>query len=168
MIGLMLCAPLAACGRDAQSENQTLSAPPDARDSEPQNQPLPVPPDQASFQRAWSAARIHNVTFNSEVLKQIPKELKRWTGKLLVRNIVNDKVQLVVIQIAYNLAVVGYEYKDNPRAYAGNYVEFSAIQLDDSLVWRHSDELQVAGIWTLVKVKLDSISAPRLPHGPGN
>ena len=88
---------------------------------------------------------------------------------MLFRNTANDKVQLVAIQIADNLAVVGYGYEYARstvlRAYAGNYVEFSAVQLDDSLVWRHSDELQVARIWALVKVKFDGISAPRLPRG---
>jgi hypothetical protein len=165
MTGLVLCAPLAACGRDSQSENQT---PPDARESQAENQPLRVPPDQADFQRAWREARINNFTFHGPVLKQLPGELKKWTGKMLVRNIVNNQVQLIVIRIADNLAIVGFGYEAKVlRAYAGNYVEFSATQLDDSLVWRNSDELQVAGIWALVKVKLDVISTPRLPHGPG-
>jgi hypothetical protein len=47
---------------------------------------------------------------------------------MLFRNTANDKVQLVAIQIADNLAVVGYgcEYARSTvlRAYAGNYVEF--------------------------------------------
>ena len=41
----------------------------------------------------------------------------------------------MVIQIADNVAVVGYAYKFKAlRAYAGNYVEFSATQLDNFLV----------------------------------
>ncbi|MGJ4927442.1 hypothetical protein ACQR1K_09875 [Bradyrhizobium sp. HKCCYLRH3095] len=94
--------------------------------------------------------------------------MNKWTGKLLVRNVVDDRVQLLVIRIADNLGVVAYGYNDRVlRAHAGNYVEFNATQLDDSLVWRNSDELQVAGIWALVKVKLHSVTTPRLPRGPG-
>ncbi|WP_315785399.1 MULTISPECIES: hypothetical protein [unclassified Bradyrhizobium] len=168
LIGAALCAPLAACGREAEHANQALSAPPDARESAPENQPLPIPSDQANFQRLWGAARINNRTFHGPALNELPRELNKWTGKLLVRNIANGQVELLVIRIADNLAVVAYGYKDRVlRAYADNYVEFSATQLDDSLVWRHSDELQVAGIWALVKVNLNSITTPRLPKGPG-
>jgi len=168
VIGAMLCASLVACGGESQPANHASAAPPDARELMPENQPLPVPPDQANFQRVFRAARINNITFHGPVLGEIPKELKRWTGKLLVANIANDQVQLLVIQIADNLAVVAYGYNERVLlAQAGNFVEFSATQLDDSLVWRHSDELQVAGIWALVKVKLNSISTPRRSHGPG-
>lgn len=157
----MLCVPLIACGGETKPTNQASSAPPDDRELEPDNQPLAVPADQANFQHVWSAARINNRTFPGPVLNEIPRDLNQWTGKLLVRNVVNDKVQLLVIRIADNLAVVAYGYKDgSPSAYADNYVEFSATQLDNSLVWSHSDQLQVAGIWALVKVKLNSIRTP--------
>ncbi|MGY3453823.1 hypothetical protein ACVILH_006165 [Bradyrhizobium sp. USDA 4353] len=87
---------------------------------------------------------------------------------MLVRSIANDQIQLLVIRIADNLGVVGYSYDGGVlRAHAGNYVEFNATQLDDSLVWRNSDQVQVAGIWSLVKVKFNSITTPRLPRGPG-
>jgi hypothetical protein len=164
----MLCVPLVACGGETQPTNQASSGPPDARELEPENQPLAVPADQANFQRLWSAARINNRTFHGPVLNEIPRDMNKWTGKLLVRNIVNNQVQLLVIRIADNLAVVSCGYKDGVlRAYANNYVEFSATQLDNSLVWSNSDQLQVAGVWALVKVKLNSITTPRLPRGPG-
>jgi len=165
VVSAILCAPIAACGGDL---DQASATPPDNRELQPENQPLPVPPDQVIFQRSWRAARINNRTFPSPVLKEIPKDLNKWTGKMLVRSIANDQAQLLVVRIADNLGVVGYGYERRVlRAYAGNYVEFDATQLDDSLVWRNSDEVQVAGIWSLVKVKFNRITTPRLPHGPG-
>ena len=104
------------------------------------------------------------------MLKELPRQLNGWVGKVLVRTVANNQIQLFVIQIADDLAVVGFEYSDGlPRAYAGNYVEFNATQFDDPAVaaWYNSDEVQIAGIRTLVKVKLDRITTPRLPHGPG-
>jgi hypothetical protein len=151
MISLALCAPLAACNV-----------------SRPENDELPVPPDQTSFQRAWSAARLNDFTFDSQVLYKLPKELKQWTGKLLVKSTANNQIQLVIIQIAEHIAVVSYAYsRSDFRAHAGNYVEFDVAQPDDSLVWAPYERLEVAGIWALVKVKLDLISAPRLRPGPG-
>jgi hypothetical protein len=151
ILSVALCAPLAACGN-----------------SRPENDELPVPLDQTDFQHAWRAARLNDFTFDSQVLHKLPKEMQGWTGKLLVKSAANNKIQLVIIQIAEHLAIMSNAYsRDDFRAYAGNYVEFNAVQLDNSLVWAPYERFEVAGIWSLVKVKLDSVTAPRLHPGPG-
>ncbi|MHC6151753.1 hypothetical protein ACVSQB_08140 [Bradyrhizobium elkanii] len=145
--GLLLCLALAACDGSSTGE------------------PLPAPGEQASFQRAWDARSGH---FGA-ALKELPRELNGWVGKVLFKSTVNNKIQLFVIQIADDLAVVGFGYSNGlPRANADEYVQFSATQFDDpAAAWYNSDQVQVAGIRTLVKVKLDRIMTPRTSHPTG-
>jgi hypothetical protein len=146
MIGLLVCAPMAACGGN------------------PENNMLPVPPDQAAFQRAWNRARNKYAhSYDSRVLGEMPKELKQWTGKVLVKNTVKGQVELFVVQVSEEVAVVVYGV--DPKVWAdmadaGNYVEFSGVQPDHPSPRSHADELRIAGIWVLVELKLDGVSVP--------
>jgi hypothetical protein len=101
--------------------------------------------------------------YSPKALKQIPKVIRNWTGKVLVRNTVDHRIELFVVQIADKAAVVVYGVEPDLRASsadAGAYIEFSGTLPDQPRMRYFHDELRIAGIWELVEVKLDSVRVP--------
>ena len=142
----LLCVALAAC------------------DFNPEMNALAEPADQKAFQSEWKKG-LSRHSYSPEALKKIPKEIRNWTGKVLVRNTVDHRIELFVVQIADKAAVVVYGVDPDLRASsadAGAYIEFSGTLPDTSKIRYFHDELRIAGIWELVEVKLDSVRVPGL------
>ena len=150
-IEVLMCASLAACGPDSE-----------------QNE-LPVSSDQAAFRRTWDRG-LSTYSYDSRALTELPKEMKRWTGKVLVRNTVNGRIELLVVQIADKVAIVAYGLDQELRADLADrdsYVEFSGVRPDNPVPRSGANELRVSGIWALVEVKLDRITVPGKRSGHG-
>src|SRR3569832_1407853 len=150
IIALLVCVmPLASCGNPAEVK-------------------LPVPPDEDAFQFDW------NKTGGHCCLDKIPRDLNGWTGRVLVKKTAptggGHRVELFVVEIAKNIAVVSYG-NDDPKVRsdipeAGWYVKFDAVTAD--LPWSSASELQMLGKdrLVLVEIKLKSVMAPGDPrHG---
>lgn len=142
----LFCASLAAC------------------DVNPEMNSLPEPADQKAFQSEWKKG-LSRYSYSPEALKKIPKEIRNWTGRVLVKNTVDHRIELFVVQIADKAAVAVYGVEPDlraDRADAGAYIEFSGTLPDTPKMRYFHDELRIAGIWELVEVKLDSVRVPGL------
>ncbi|WP_315798391.1 MULTISPECIES: hypothetical protein [unclassified Bradyrhizobium] len=144
-------------------------------DLNPQLRPVPVPADQAAFQSAWNAGRSYSTLTNSSsydgrVEEQMPRDLRNWTGKVLIKKTVRGKVELFVVQVADQVAVVAYNVDPALRADLAdrdNYVQFSGVRPEHPSPTFHSDELQISGIWVLFEMRLDKVSVPNHRQGQG-
>ena len=135
-----------------------------ACDANPEMNSLPEPADQKAFQSEWKKGLRHG-SYSPEALKTIPKAIKNWTGRVLVKNTVDHRIELFVVQIADKAEVVVHGVAPDLNAGsadAGAYIEFSGTLPDAPKMRYFQDELRIAGIFELVEVKLNSVRVPGL------